>query len=106
MTALHTAYTYSVVPQGRGVVITIREKLVVGPELDPAKRRLNPFAFIITPQLISEPREVVLYCAAPNTLERVCCFMDSLTDDLIYHQWFKVKVHKNKEKKPASADEA
>lgn len=97
MTALHTAYTYTVVPNGNGCVITLREKLKVVPDLDPLKKR-NPFAFLVLDEEVETPRAVVFHQAASNTMERVCSFMDSLTDDLIYNQWFRVKEHKKGKK--------
>lgn len=86
MIVLHTAYTYSVVPVGNGVIITLREKpkTVLDSQIS---------------DVIDKPREVVFHLAASNTVERVCSFMNSLTDDLIYNQWFKVKTHKQKKPK-------
>ena len=99
MTALHTAYTYTVVAKGNGCVITLREKLKVVPDPDPVKKRSNPFAFLILDEEVENPREVVFNQAASAAVESVCSFMDSLTDDLIYNQWFRVKEHKKKKEK-------
>lgn len=89
MTPLHTAYTYSVMPSDNGVVITIFEKL----------RIVSDHPFLVFGELIVDFRRVTFYLASSNTLERVHSFMDSLTDDQIYRQWFKTKVHKQPKNK-------
>lgn len=107
MTALHIAYSYTVVPKCNGCVITLREKLKVVPDLtlvphptDPrSKPKVNPFAFLVLEEEVEDPREVIFDLASSNTVARVSSFMDSLTDDLIFNQWFRVKVHKKKSKR-------
>jgi hypothetical protein len=93
--SLHTAFTYTIVTHGREARITIREKFKIISDPDKPK---NPFSFLITDQLVESPREVKFVVASANTLENLQSFMNSLTDDLIYNQWFKVKEHKKAKK--------
>lgn len=97
-TPLHTAFTWKIedAPQG-GVNIMLREKLRIIPEKKEAGKPFNPYGFTLTDEVLAEPKEVVLYMAAPGY--DLAGHMNSLTDDLIYNQWFRVKEHKKKAKK-------
>ena len=99
MTALHTAFTWKIeaLPQG-GVNIVISERLRIEPEQKAPNKPFNPFGFIIADEVLTEPKTVPLFMAAPG--HDLPGHLNSLTDDLIYNQWFRVKVHKPKKAKP------
>lgn len=100
MEALHTAYTYTVdTPDVGGIFVTIREKLRVYEEIVTDKSGKKTLVTVVTDEVITDPKEVKLFQVSYNTRERMCDHMNSLTDDLIFNQWFKVKTHKPKKKK-------
>lgn len=98
MDALHTAFSWKIdaLPQG-GVNIVISERLRIEPELKVPNKPFNPFGFTITDEVLAEPKTVALFMASPGF--DLPGHMNSLTDDLIYNQWFRVKIHKPKKAK-------
>lgn len=100
MTCLHTAFSWRIEPAPQGGVNIVLSELRIIPETkeiaQKAGRKFNPFGFEVTNEPVADPKEVVLYRAAPGYNEGG--LLESLTDDLIYNQWFRVKEHKKKGK--------
>ena len=91
------AYSHSVTALGNGVLIVLREKLKVA--ADPNAKKLgNIFAIVISEELAQTPREVIFTIASSNLIARVQEHMNSLTDELIFNQWFRVKEHRKGKK--------
>lgn len=66
--------------------------------IDPADKK--GMLFIVHDEPPEVPKEVTFF-QAHGRMEGVWSLLMSLTDDLIWNQWFKVKEHKKKSKKTA-----
>jgi hypothetical protein len=65
----------------------------------PALKEINA---IPTSERVESPRSVKFFCAGDNSQKRIDSLLShaySLTDSLVYYQWFKTKTHIKGKKK-------